>query len=67
MKYVDKIFLTHALPGQGGYHHVNEQNAEYWIDKIESLNFRFNSLLSEYLRAITMAKWTKTLLVFEKI
>jgi SAM-dependent methyltransferase len=25
------IAMTHATPGQGGYHHVNEQPAEYWI------------------------------------
>ena len=27
------IAMTHALPGQGGYHHVNCQPAEYWIEK----------------------------------
>ncbi|MBN2644202.1 MAG: methyltransferase domain-containing protein [Desulfuromonadaceae bacterium] len=26
------IAMTHAFPGQGGHHHVNEQPAEYWID-----------------------------------
>jgi len=26
------IALTHAVPGQGGHHHVNEQSAEYWVD-----------------------------------
>lgn len=26
------IAMTHALPNQGGYHHVNCQPAEYWID-----------------------------------
>ena len=25
------ILITHAVPGQGGHHHVNEQTAEYWI------------------------------------
>lgn len=25
------IVMTNALPGQGGYHHVNEQPTEYWI------------------------------------
>lgn len=67
LEYADKIFLTHAIPGQGGYHHVNEQHAEYWINKIESLNFKFNDLESKYLRSITKAKWAKTLLVFERL
>ncbi len=25
------IMMTHALPGQGGYHHVNLQPSDYWI------------------------------------
>lgn len=28
------IAMTHAVPGQGGYHHVNCQPAEYWVEKI---------------------------------
>ena len=26
--------MTHALPGQGGHHHVNCQPPEYWIEKM---------------------------------
>jgi SAM-dependent methyltransferase len=29
------ILMTHALPEQGGYHHVNLQPPEYWIDHLE--------------------------------
>jgi hypothetical protein len=29
------ILMTHATPGQGGYHHVNEQPTEYWIDHLQ--------------------------------
>jgi SAM-dependent methyltransferase len=25
------ILMTHALPGQNGYHHVNERPMEYWV------------------------------------
>ena len=28
------IAITHALPGQGGWHHCNEQFDEYWINHI---------------------------------
>jgi len=38
------ILMTHALPGQGGHHHVNEQPAEYWINQFER---RGCSLLDE--------------------
>jgi SAM-dependent methyltransferase len=29
------IVMTNALPGQGGYHHVNEQPTEYWINHLK--------------------------------
>ena len=28
------ILMTNALPGQGGYHHVNEQPTQYWINHL---------------------------------
>jgi cyclopropane fatty-acyl-phospholipid synthase-like methyltransferase len=65
--YSNNIFLTHAIPGQGGYHHVNEQNSDYWIDKITTRGFNFNKDLALYLRNITKCRWIQSLLVFEKI
>lgn len=32
------ILMTNALPGQGGYHHVNEQPTEYWINHLRRYN-----------------------------
>jgi len=32
------IVMTNALPGQGGYHHVNEQPTEYWIHHMSKRN-----------------------------
>jgi len=37
------IVMTHAVPGQGGYHHVNEKPAEYWIEHLK----RFHCTLLE--------------------
>lgn len=33
------ILMTNALPGQGGYHHVNEQPTEYWIQKFHARGY----------------------------
>jgi SAM-dependent methyltransferase len=33
------VAMTHAIPGQGGYHHVNCQPAEYWIDLMEARGY----------------------------
>jgi SAM-dependent methyltransferase len=33
------VVITHGLPGQGGYHHVNLQPPEYWIDHMKAKNY----------------------------
>jgi hypothetical protein len=43
------ILMTHALPGQTGYHHVNLQPPEYWIRQFE---LRGGVLLEEDTRRI---------------
>lgn len=35
----DVIIMTHATPGQPGYHHVNCQPSEYWIEKLYTIGF----------------------------
>lgn len=63
----NEIFMTHAVPNQEGYHHVNCQPSEYWINKIEKLGFKHDNELSLYLRSITDKMHVKnTLLYFHK-
>jgi SAM-dependent methyltransferase len=33
------VAMTHALPGQGGHHHVNCQPSEYWIEKMSEKGY----------------------------
>jgi SAM-dependent methyltransferase len=33
------VCMTFAVPGQGGYHHVNEQPEEYWLEKFAAAGF----------------------------
>lgn len=33
------IVMTHAVPGQGGHHHVNEQPTEYWITHLRRYGY----------------------------
>lgn len=33
------VIMTHALPGQPGWHHVNCQHAGYWLNVMEKNNF----------------------------
>lgn len=46
------VLMTHALPGQGGHHHVNCQDAEYWIRKLGSIGYALDSALTADLRIL---------------
>jgi len=63
----ENIFLTHAIPGQSGHHHVNCQLSQYWIEKIEKRGFKYDNEKSLMLRALTDKMHIKTLLFFKKI
>jgi len=60
------IFLTHAIPEQEGYHHVNCQPAEYWIEKLEKRGFKHDNDKSLIIRKLSNKMHIKTLLFFEK-
>jgi hypothetical protein len=65
--FSNKIFMTHATPGQPGYHHVNCQPSDYWIRILEKRGFKYNNELSVFLRGLTDKIHVKnSLLVFEK-
>lgn len=34
------LFVTHALPGQTGYHHVNCQSTEYWLEHFKNRRYK---------------------------
>lgn len=36
------IVMTCAPPGWGGFHHVNEQEHRYWIEKFDKLGYRYD-------------------------
>jgi hypothetical protein len=35
------VAMTHGVPGQPGYHHVNCQWPDYWIARMQSLGFEY--------------------------
>ncbi len=46
------IAMTHALPVQGGYRHVNCPPSEYWIERIELLGYRYLTKETQKARAL---------------
>jgi SAM-dependent methyltransferase len=46
------ICVGAALPGTGGYHHVNLRESSYWIEKIEAIGFTFSQTHTDAARAL---------------
>lgn len=64
------LLFTHAVPGQGGYHHVNERSERYWITMMESYGFGFDQRETMALRHMqpVIGGWgVQTLLYFKRI
>ena len=51
-----RLIFTAAHKGQGGDHHVNEQNRSYWIDKLTEHEFTLDE--GETSRLKDIWKWT---------
>lgn len=50
------IVMTNALPGQGGYHHVNEQPTQYWVDHLSKRNCSVSKDDTEKIRSLAQAE-----------
>lgn len=66
------VAMTHALPGQVGYHHVNTQHPKYWIDCFGDYGFYYMESESEELKSCLNDKsyghWIKnSFMLFKKI
>lgn len=49
------VFMTFAIPGQGGHHHVNEQPQEYWLEAFQKRGFTLSVDLTNSARAVAVA------------
>jgi SAM-dependent methyltransferase len=71
MKSCRYVLISHALPGQGGYHHVNEQFSEYWHEYFRANGFKLMHNETDLLRKTNdriKARWGRnTLMLFANI
>jgi len=44
------IIMTFAPPNTPGHHHVNCKNEQYWIDMLQSINFKYDDIQTQNLR-----------------
>jgi SAM-dependent methyltransferase len=59
------VCMTHALPGQAGYHHVNCQPSEYWRAKMQEIGFVLDDRLTRGSRVFAPnVHWAKSGMVF---
>ena len=60
-------FITHALPGQGGHHHVNEKISSYWIGVFRRYGWRLDVGATVWVRSYGAVEFTRnTGMVFTK-
>ena len=64
------FLMCHAVPGQGGYHHVNEQASGYWIERLGWEGFEHQATMTMFFRATCVRKpapWGRpTLMLFRR-
>jgi SAM-dependent methyltransferase len=48
----DLVLMTHAEPGQGGWHHVNLQHSGYWIQRMDEIGFELDGKLTNKTREL---------------
>jgi 2-polyprenyl-3-methyl-5-hydroxy-6-metoxy-1,4-benzoquinol methylase len=48
------IFMTHAVPGQNGYHHVNCQESKYWVTHLKRK--KYSLMIEESIKLRELAK-----------
>lgn len=68
-KYLSNIFITinscrvvcctHAVPGQIGYHHVNCQLSEYWLNIFRKNGFKISLIETFKIRKYSKMKYMK--------
>jgi len=46
------VLMTHAEPGQQGYHHVNCQTADYWRGVMSAIGYRWDRQLTAITREL---------------
>ena len=61
------FLMCHAVPQQGGHHHVNEQYADYWIDKLAAVGYSYFPVISRQFQDTCKRKpapWGRPTLMF---
>ncbi len=61
------IFMSWAVPGQGGFQHINEHANDYIIAKVEKLGFKYNREVTLKYKPQFNNWFRNSLMVFDKV
>src|SRR5262245_12788883 len=62
------VAMTHAEPGQGGHHHVNEQPRDYWVSALAAHGFALDAARTAASRRLDPSgHWRRSGLIFTKV
>jgi len=61
------VAMTHALPGQIGYYHVNCRAPDYWVEKMDEAGYVLRRDLTDKSRGLAHSYWNSTGLIFEEL
>jgi hypothetical protein len=65
------VLITHAIPGQKGWHHVNCRDSNYWIEQFNKYGFEFLEQDSKEIQKLAEADGAKHVhrngLLFKKV
>lgn len=54
------VMMTHAVPGQGGWHHVNCRTSDYWIGAMAAVGYQLDHAMTTLTRALAAANGQAT-------
>jgi len=60
------VLMTHAMPGQPGWHHVNCQDGTYWKDAMYGIDYFFDPSLTADTRARAHGYYAATGMAFRR-
>lgn len=61
------VLMTHAIPGQGGHHHVNCKDDSYWIGALAAIGYEHDAQLTAVTKEIARkGYWSLSGLAFKR-
>lgn len=61
------LLFSAAVPGQGGWHHVNEQPSSYWVDRLVATGWQIHLEATAWVQANATDRYVRAGMVFVRM